>query len=135
MRPGNPFPIAYQFETVAKKLNDEGDMIIPVVVNAAFACELYLKYLLIVQGWKKNCYTHDLKLLFGKLDEYTQDKVREKADIFLWDQFLEEASLAFEKWRYAHQWNYISISIEDLMKFAKALREVAEENYKYEEET
>lgn len=77
---------------------------IPAIVNAAFACELYLKSML-EQPWG-----HKLKDLFEHLDRETKLQVKNEFDtsftkhpIYNFDVFLKDVSDAFVEWRYVFE--------------------------------
>lgn len=78
---------------------------IPSIVNAAFACELYLKSIL-----KKPVMEHDLKKLFETLEKNKQNEIRklvnnqlEKQSKYSFDLCLERAVNIFVKWRYIYE--------------------------------
>ena len=132
--------IAYQkacdFLDVANTLNQQEDFkLIPTVVNAAFSCELFLKALLI---WKqqsaKPIKIHPLEELFSLLDQVDQAEIKKASDIFNWSSFMQESSKAFEKWRYVHENDaFLMISIGDLIRFSKALKECYEKKHSLKE--
>lgn len=74
---------------------------IPAIVNAAFSCELYIKYLL---GKKRH--GHNLKKLFILLDSEIQNRIRTNINeildnrLFNFDLMLERASESYKTWRY-----------------------------------
>lgn len=142
MNPGNAF-VAYinacQFESAAKELNGMNNSSdAPIVVIAAFACELFLKSLLLLQD-KNSCYkdhnlkVHNLKVLFNLLNKNMRNTIKVNAGIASWDRFLDESKEAFIVWRYAYQYlldkEYLIISIKDLLRFAHALHEEAERHF------
>ena len=77
---------------------------IPAIVNAAFACELYLKSML-EQPWG-----HKLKDLFEQLDNETKIQLKNEFDasfskhpIYNFNVFLNDISDAFVEWRYVFE--------------------------------
>ena len=74
---------------------------IPAIVNAAFACELYLKSM-----QKNNKITHELIVLYSKLEEvdrlFIKDAVKSKLSDGdkSFEEILEGLSGAFEYWHY-----------------------------------
>ena len=77
---------------------------IPAIVNAAFACELYMKSLI---KEKENKQGHDLKELFDKLTNETQEQIKqfvneklETQPFYSFDTLLDLAKNAFVEWRY-----------------------------------
>ena len=88
---------------------------VPEIVNSAFACEVFMKSILIFRGltidevYKMN---HGLKGLWGALeasDNAAADRVRERIkneldlDDNLFDELLSNISNAFKKWRYIYE--------------------------------
>jgi len=106
------FQQAYSFLVAAERCMEErkhpnGQIqmpIIPSVVNATFACELYLKGMLD----KNNIdfpYKHDLKILFNLLPCDIRNKIEcvfqdENIDF---EKELDKAKDLFIDWRYLHQ--------------------------------
>ena len=77
---------------------------IPAIVNAAFACELYLKSML-EQPWG-----HKLKDLFEQLDNEAKIQLNNEFDasvsnhpVYNFDVFLNDISDAFVEWRYVFE--------------------------------
>ena len=110
--------------------------ITPAVVNSAFACEVFLKALLVfysVPSKKK----HELKDLYGFLPDDVRDQVKQLTTIYCgnWeDSFgferIDNISDAFMKWRYSyeHDWSKSSIMKIDvgfLTAFRDAFREIS----------
>lgn len=124
------FHIAYQFEKLAK-CADESDMIISAAACGAFSCELYLKCLLSKEmgSGQPISRTHNIKSLFHKLKPETRKRIIAESHIFHWDAFIEEASNAFEQWRYAYEKESLSISILDVLRLAETIRRQIEEQY------
>ena len=102
---------------------------VPAIVNAAFACELYLKSLL---GEKikeiDHREWHDLKALYSQLDTPLQNQIREyvethwiQPDGHSFDDQLERAKDVFVSWRYIfeekHTDGYMGCFINEHLKF------------------
>lgn len=95
---------------------------LPAVVNAAFSCELYLKYLI---GSK--CSGHDLEQLFRHLDPKLQDEIRDEIGCQIqdyqlcFDELLKRAKDVFKKWRYLHEKphndTYLNVYINEYLIF------------------
>ena len=127
---------AKDFQSVAEALNvEENFKLIPTVVNASFACELYLKALVIWQEKaEKPIRVHKLSELFEMIDAEDRDIVIKSADIFDWNTFFTEADNAFVDWRYIHENDGIKkISIGDLIRFSDALKCCYERKHKLKE--
>lgn len=116
---------ACDFLAVASELDNQEDLkLSPLVVNAAFACELFLKALLIWK-YKKKISGHKLKELFQQLDDETKIEIQQEVDILDWDFFLDEANQAFIKWRYLHEKDEaVRISVSELTGFAEGLKKI-----------
>ena len=102
----------------------------PTIVNAAFACEVYLKALIKYHGIpiKKK---HKLKDLF----ELLPDNLKEWIKVIvmnnyggMWTdafgrEYLECISNAFEEWRYVYEYSNLQIDLGFLALFRNVLRE------------
>lgn len=117
-------------------LNTENDSlcITPIVVNAAFACEIFLKLLLHIK-YIRYRRTHDLKILFELLPEDLKDKVKyccvkrygQWLDCFNFE-YLKNISNAFSDWRYNYEHDWLKsammkIELEFLIAFKDSLKE------------
>jgi len=79
---------------------------IPAIVNATFACELFIKSMLPPEQ-----YGHDLKYLFNALDTAVQKELRDIIDPKLinlnwnkdFDGYLEDIANVFTFWRYIYE--------------------------------
>lgn len=122
---------ADSFLFVAKKIEDDfatflfGGMY-PFTVNAAFACELYMKAILIHSSTDGTIpKLHKLDELFKSLPMDSQKQIeilfnkQYKHDLLL---LLSEISNVFVEWRYAFE-NGVKINITGLLAFANALQE------------
>lgn len=117
---------------------------IPAIVNGAFSCELYLKYLL-----PEGNFGHDLYTLFNELDESTNEEIidsqsqeilKEIATRFCHDNFdslLFEMGKVFVDWRYIYEQkhaegfygNRINKYLETIDILINRLRFVVHERY------
>ena len=100
----------------------------PAIVNYAFACEVYLKLLLLHQGIKIK--RHELLELFKQLPEEKQKQIMTKIfnnGIWLTDAFgkneLYNISDVFVKWRYRYEFSTLSCNVGFLQELAKVLRD------------
>ena len=117
---------------------------IPAVVNAAFACELYLKYLI---GLKIEEISpkerHDLKALYFMLDTPLQNQIRQyveanwtQPDGRSFDDLLGRAKDVFVLWRYIfeneHTDGYMGCFVNEYLSFFELfiaiLKKLAHEN-------
>ena len=111
---------------------------IPAIVNAAFACELYIKSILVTTTKE-----HDLEILYSQLDNEKQSEIRSYVDkcfnghpTYKFDTCLKRASNAFVDWRYIyedeHSDGYMGCFINEYLEFFKhfifILKEIAHEN-------
>ena len=110
------------------KILDEKNIFKPVMVNIAFACELYMKALLI---WKNQSQDiigeHKLQELFYMLGESVQRQIKEESGIERWDEFLLHSSNAFCAWRYYYEKDNVMFGhLGGLLTFAGVLDEICE---------
>lgn len=107
----------------------------PVVVNLAFACELYIKALLILQRKKQDVVSgHKLAELFSALDEDTKNRVLTDVSIKNWDIFMRDSSDAFEAWRYFYEKDKCMVGhIPELFNLANTLDAICEEIFTQKE--
>ena len=106
---------------------------IPAIVNAAFACEVFLKTLLRLFDIPLEK-EHKLKQLYKRLPQDIQERIKAGATARygrwtdIWGQdYLDNISNAFIKWRYhyEHDWSkscVMHIEIGFLFAFGKSLR-------------
>ena len=99
-----------------------------LTVNAAFACELYIKALIIYHD-KKSVKGHNLTDLFNEMDEEIQNKVKEKfpygniakSDF---DLNLCEVSKAFEVSRYGYEYKEMACNMLFILELMGTLAEI-----------
>lgn len=105
------------------------------IVNSAFACEIFIKTLLVFHGRTiMDIKGHELKLLWEKFKKedhetamYVEKQICEwfrTEDENLFDRLIGEASNAFEYWRYIYEKQEGSINMNFLLGFRYKLREV-----------
>lgn len=112
---------------------------IPAIVNAAFACELYLKSMIFEQ-----IQDHDLQKLFSKLDVEAQTKIKNSINaelignpIYNFEMCLEKAANVFVEWRYIFEEEHtegfygslINQHLTFFSLFLKNLQKEVRENY------
>lgn len=145
--------VASQFDFTCDEIEDFNNVkfnaFAPLVVNSAFACEIYLKTLFYITN---NEFTrgHDLKELYEQQSAQIQDEIFEeyknqwleaqiafnvpsefhrkidKAD-FIED--LLQVKKAFEEWRYSFEYENLALKIGILPSLRLALRKVMEKYY------
>ena len=90
---------------------DQPQYLIPFIVNASFACELYLKAILThdnVPYSTKGTDGHDLKKLFATLPDVRKTFIIERMPFDFssdFNEMLEEIRFAFKEWRYWFEGN------------------------------
>lgn len=109
------------------------------IVNSAFACEVFIKTLLVFHGvsveeLRKHKYGHDLKNLWGKfkaIDSKTAVSVEQALQAWfnsqnenMFNEFLDNISNAFDYWRYIYEKSSGSINLNFLIGFRKLLRDI-----------
>ena len=108
---------------------------VPEIVNSAFACEVFMKSILIFRDLtidEVHKMNHGLKGLWWALeasDKAMADRVRERIkneldlDDNLFDELLSNISNAFKKWRYIYEDHGGKIHLGFLSTFRDELRE------------
>ena len=100
----------------------------PYIAIGLFACELYMKALLMKRD-PKGCYahTHNLLDLFQALPALDQQKIEEACENHFSEKplldFLAENAEGFEKWRYDFETKEMTISHFAFLALINALRE------------
>ena len=124
---------ANQFYKTAQKC--EGDNLneyfmigfYPYVVNIAFACELYMKAIMIYRSPQREFYKgHDLCSLFSRLEtadkQYIEEKFNEKNPAKNLTAFLTENGNSFVEWRYALE-QPVKVNLTGFQKLSKILKD------------
>ena len=110
------------------------------IVNSAFACEVFIKSLLIYHGLAiDDIRGHKLKLLWSKyrtVDSTNATVIEQKMKDFfesenedMFDELLDNISDAFEYWRYIYEKHGGKIHVQFLRIFREMLRGVCCETY------
>lgn len=116
----------------------QNELASPPIVNLAFSIELYIKLLVsLSNGNKPAIRGHDLKGLFEQLEKCSpviaQKAVELHADsLGERDQFvqcLSDDALAFEKWRYPHEQEFIVSSPDALFSLCNTFRKTIRHFY------
>lgn len=108
------------------------------IVNSAFACEVFIKTLLVFHGVTveelKHRYRHDLKSLWEKFkitDDQTALSVERALQAWfhsqnenMFNDLLDNISNAFDYWRYIYEKPDGTINLNFLVGFRKLLRDV-----------
>jgi HEPN domain-containing protein len=100
----------------------------PTVVCHAFAIELFLKLLLLLETGSYPDREHELDTLFDRLSPEVKDRIN--GNFRDWRgarHYLEEARNAFREWRYPHEHEFLSASHEELAEIGVALRATVSE--------
>ncbi len=118
------------------KLDMNSSFLFPFVVNITFACELYLKSIMMsISEDNEFVKTHDLLILFNNLGD---DKIKDMLQKSFEEQgkdlliFLEQHKNHFIDFRYAFEDNdkQLSVFSTDLGIFANSLRKISLEMIK-----
>lgn len=120
---------ANQFRDAADILK-KSNKLIPTEVNACFACELYLKYLVIfeknniqMKTWDKAASKHDLKALYDMCSNNVKIQIKEKMkDDF--ENHLEKVKLNFKMLRYDYEYDKVTYSPVFVVNFMETLSEI-----------
>lgn len=118
-----------------QELREHFDAKVPEIVNMAFACEVFLKTLIVLDGKEQR--GHQIKVLWDALD--TENRVAIVERIIDGTNVKEEEiaeriddiSNSFTEWRYLYEVPGLSVHIGFLEKFTLILRDiVCEKLYK-----
>lgn len=130
------FEMAKAFDDAAERCIEnkeffEGYVIYPFTVNAALACELYMKAIMMRHS-ESNEFSrgHLFDELFYELPEQAKIAIEEKYSKFGHLKFADMLNLnrnVFNKWRYAFEGEYSSVALFGLEDFMEALRQYFEE--------
>ncbi len=114
-------------EVAKRQAGQDGNISAPLITNLSFACELYLKALILRN--QPSAQGHDLGKLWDRLHE--ADRVLIQARLHLMhilpniraEDVLRKCKDAFIEWRYANEKSSLSIEYCELRRCADALRE------------
>lgn len=111
------------------ELIEENDLTKPVMVNIAFACELYMKALLM---WNRKdreiIEEHKLDALFGMLEISIQERIKQETGVQNWDVFLKHSADAFCAWRYYYEKDNVMFGyVGNLFAFSEVLDSICSE--------
>lgn len=106
-------------------------LVVPVAVNGAFACELFMKSML-----PKDTLGHKLNDLFELLDNNLKEDIRDLTvermkkinSEYCYTNFQEELvhnSNVFAEWRYFHEGNADFIGLQFILSFMKSIFDIA----------
>ena len=99
----------------------------PTIVNISFACELFLKCLLVKNDIliKK----HNLKHLFDKLDDTQKEQIKRRTKATDFNAILEIHSEYFENFRYFYEKSkeVSMVNLSFMFSFANSLKRVIKE--------
>lgn len=122
---------ANAFLDTAKMCNEKwngfpGEILYPLVVNCVFACELYMKAIIIHDNANNETRLgHNLNKIFNDLPLSTQKRLSNKYKQIYNEELsalLDESGNSFINWRYAYE-KGCGINITKAMKFAEILKE------------
>ena len=125
--------VANQFYTVAHWCEEKSgseflmETLYPFATNISFACELYIKAIMIYRSPDDEFSTgHNIEELFYNLETADQTDIEgeftKRYTAKTLHEFLNENGNAFVDWRYAHE-AAVSINISGYNAFVDALRE------------
>lgn len=97
----------------------------PLSVNITFACELFLKAILLCEKTKENIEIHELRKLFRFMSSEAQNTIKNKFQGDL-NNLLKEINKSFENWRYAFE-QPVGLNVTNTIRFAEILNEYLDE--------
>jgi len=115
------------FLKAAERCGSEGDghnwLAVPEIVNRAFACELFMKSILLIQGVEPPLRIHNLKELFNLLPHNVQLEIQTDMSSLCedFDGRLAEISDLFEECRYAFEYERLCLNLPYLRKLTRLL--------------
>lgn len=120
---------AKQFLSLAKQCAENLDAVLsymyPLSVNITFACELFLKAILLCEKTKENIEIHELRKLFRFMSSEAQNTIKNKFQGDL-NNLLKEINKSFENWRYAFE-QPVGLNVTNTIRFAEILNEYLDE--------
>ena len=119
---------SYYNISISSLTNNESNISIPFVTNIILSCELYLKYIIVMEAKNIVPFTHDLKCLFQKISGKSFVNIRSKIPDDVWSYAMTYYSNAFEDYRYYFENRNTlnpAIKFEVLICFANVIKEVA----------
>lgn len=102
----------------------------PTIACYAFAIELYLKLLRLLTEGTYDGYEHKLDVLYSQLSSELRGRIDEVygyTDILSMESELRDASRAFVRWRYAHEYEELAASPETLSRIGTTLHRMVRE--------
>lgn len=99
----------------------------PAIVCLAFSCELFIKSILQIHKMLQKKAGHKLDTLFGQLSEGIRNRIIAKIGTTGFDYKIQNASNAFEEWRYIYELGSNYEDIEFLCCLAYSLKNAAHE--------
>lgn len=106
---------------------DDYHWFIPSVVNLAFSCELYLKYLLLCHDIDYG-FTHNLEELYNLLPLSVRDNIQSSKEFKDDTDFLENLHNyrnVFNDWRYCFENKFISVDVVFFDNFSSVLNKIS----------
>lgn len=131
--PNQMLGTARAFLKAAKRCNEPSfqqlgwshPLLVPIVTNVSFSCELFLKTILREINTPQK--EHDLFKLFETLPEEIKNDIIGLDDNQEFILNLKQTSCLFEKWRYIYEYHLHSLNITFLFNFAERLSIYAEQ--------
>lgn len=118
------------YERYERNAADLLNHLYPIIVNLAFANELYFKKLIMQHFPKKNIRTHKYTTLFRMLPSKDKEWLTQKWEAEHHEELekcIKMGNNAFNEWRYAYEKEKLRINVSFLEKLAKILKERAEQ--------
>jgi hypothetical protein len=107
--------------------NKEATLDAPAVACQAFAIELFLKLLLLLETGEYPDREHLLDTLFDGLPPRVQEQIDAKCPGGAAKVYLADARNAFVEWRYPHEKEFLVASDESLAMVGMVLRDIIKE--------
>lgn len=102
-------------------------LLVPAITNRAFAIELFLKALLLIEGKEEE--GHRLDKLFKKLSLENRKRIIETfgSEESRFERNIESISNTFVRWRYIHEAKEASLNLEFLRGLSYTVQKIHEQ--------
>ena len=118
------------YERYSKNVASFLNYMYPIIVNLAFANELYFKKLIMQHSPKKDIRTHKYTTLFRMLPPKDKEWLTQKWETEHHEKLekcIKMGNNVFNEWRYAYEKEKLKMNVSFLKNLAKILKERAEQ--------
>ena len=115
----------YSATIILEDIREKSSLFPPVILNAAFACELFSKAILYKNGRKPPIINHQLKGLYDDFPKDIKSKIKEQyqnGNEVRFEEWLADINEIFEFWRYRYEHKKYSTHYSFLLEYMKVLK-------------